>query len=98
MLPHADPRPIGAPDREPILRACSAAHDFFVDRLTDGWVPGYLADRALGRVLDDADWSVGYAPGDWNAMTRFLTRSGFSSQTLLAAGLTLIGRTGCIDR
>jgi DNA primase catalytic core len=49
-------------------------------------------------VLDDADWSVGYAPGDWNAMTRFLTRSGFSSQTLLAAGLTLIGRTGCIDR
>jgi DNA primase len=86
--------------RRRLLQAHRAAADFYRERLTS---PDAVLGRdflsARGFELADADrFSVGYAPAEWDVLTRHLRGRGFAEQELLTGGLASQGRRGLIDK
>ncbi len=86
--------------RRRFLAAHRAASDFYAERLLG-------ADAVSGRdflsgrdfTLEDAQkFGVGYAPAEWDALTRHLRDLGFTEAELLKGGLASQGRRGLIDR
>ena len=79
-----------------------AAALFFADRLASpaGTSPReYLSTRGFGPTLDSRQWSLGYAPPTWTALTDHLRAKGCDVEGLLAAGLVIRTRHGnVIDR
>ena len=86
--------------RRRLLEAHRAAAEFYAERLhTPAAAPGraFLTER--GFTLADAEhFGVGYAPAEWEALTRHLRGRGFTEQELLAGGLASQGRRGAMDR
>ncbi len=86
--------------RRRLLEAHKAAAEFYAERLsTPDASPGraFLAER--GFALADAErFGVGYAPAEWEGLTRHLRGRGFTEQELLAGGLASQGRRGAMDR
>jgi DNA primase len=86
--------------RRRLLEAHKAAAEFYAERLhTPAAAPGraFLAER--GFTLADAEhFGVGYAPAEWEALTRHLRARGFTEQELLTGGLASQGRRGAMDR
>jgi DNA primase len=86
--------------RRRLVEAHQAAAEFFSERLT---LPAATAARAFlaerGFALDDvARFGVGYAPAEWEALTRHLRGRGFTEAELLLGGLATQGRRGAMDR
>jgi DNA primase len=82
--------------RQRLLDAHKAAAQFYVDQLVS-------AEAEIGRAFlrergfDEASWAhfgVGYAPNDWEAITRHLRAKGFTNEELLAGGLATQGQRG----
>jgi DNA primase len=86
--------------RRRLLEAHKAAAEFYAARLpAPDAAPGraFLAER--GFTLADAEhFGVGYAPAEWEGLTRHLRGRGFTEQELLAGGLASQGRRGAMDR
>jgi DNA primase len=86
--------------RRRLLEAHTAAAEFYAERLhSPAAAPGraFLTER--GFTLADAEhFGVGYAPAEWEALTRHLRGRGFTEQELLAGGLATQGRRGAMDR
>ncbi len=86
--------------RRRLLEAHKAAAEFYASRLNaPDAAPGraFLAER--GFTLADAEhFGVGYAPAEWEGLTRHLRGRGFTEQELLAGGLASQGRRGAMDR
>ncbi len=86
--------------RRRLLEAHTAAAEFYAERLsTPDAAPGraFLAER--GFALSDAvHFGVGYAPAEWEGLTRHLRGRGFTEQELLTGGLASQGRRGAMDR
>ncbi len=86
--------------RRRLLEAHKAAAEYYAERLhTPAAAPGraFLAER--GFTLADAErFGVGYAPAEWEALTRHLRGRGFTEQELLTGGLASQGRRGAMDR
>jgi DNA primase len=86
--------------RRRLLEAHRAAADFFAERLrgpTAGPARAFLSER--GFELADAErFGVGYAPPEWEALTRHLRGRGFTDAELLLGGLASQGRRGPVDR
>jgi DNA primase len=86
--------------RRRMLEAHRAAADFYAQRLSGAdAVAGraFLSER--GFTLDDAGtFGVGYAPAEWDDLTRHLRGRGFTEAELLTGGLAKEGRRGPIDR
>jgi DNA primase len=86
--------------RRRLLEAHKAAAEFYAERLsTPDAAPGraFLAER--GFALADAEhFGVGYAPAEWEGLTRHLRGRGFTEQELLTGGLASQGRRGAMDR
>ena len=86
--------------RRRLLEAHKAAAEYYAERLhTPAAAPGraFLAER--GFSLADAErFGVGYAPAEWEALTRHLRGRGFTEQELLTGGLASQGRRGAMDR
>ncbi|MGO9077967.1 MAG: DNA primase [Streptosporangiaceae bacterium] len=86
--------------RRRLLAAHKAASEFYAERLAGpDAVPGrdFLSGR--GFTLEDAQhFGVGYAPAEWEALTRHLRGQGFTEHELLTGGLATQGRRGLIDR
>ena len=86
--------------RRRLLEAHKAAAEFYAERLhSPAAAPGraFLTER--GFTLADAEhFGVGYAPAEWEALTRHLRGRGFTEQELLAGGLATQGRRGAMDR
>jgi DNA primase len=86
--------------RRRLLEAHKAAAEFYAERLhSPAAAPGraFLTER--GFTLADAEhFGVGYAPAEWEALTRHLRGRGFTEQELLAGGLASQGRRGAMDR
>jgi DNA primase len=85
------PLPIAGPDPEPTARRDLARlHEiaalFYRGLLPGSWVPGYLADRGFGPVVQQ-HWQAGYAPAAWNALTCHLRAGGYPDPLIEAAGL-----------
>jgi DNA primase len=100
-------RPTGAPDRANagqrarLVAANTAAAAFYAEQL---WTPEaaparqFLADRSFDKQAA-LDFSCGYAPGGWDALTRHLRGKGFSQQELVTGGLAKESSRGTlIDR
>ena len=86
--------------RRRLLEAHKAAAGFYAARLhAPDAAPGraFLAER--GFTLADAEhFGVGYAPAEWEGLTRHLRGQGFTEQELLTGGLASQGRRGAMDR
>src|SRR5262245_54565168 len=86
--------------RRRLLAAHQAAAAFYAERLhTPPAAPAraFLAER--GFELADAErFGAGYAPAEWEALTRHLRGRGFTDAELLLAGLASQGRRGPVDR
>ncbi|HEY9240736.1 MAG TPA: DNA primase, partial [Streptosporangiaceae bacterium] len=87
--------------RRRLIEANQAAAEFFSERLHAAGAAAparsFLAER--GFELADAErFGVGYAPAEWEALTRHLRGRGFTEQELLVGGLAREGRRGPVDR
>ena len=86
--------------RRRLLDAHRAAAEFYAGQLA---TPAAAAGRAFlsSRGFEAADaerFRVGYAPAEWDALTRHLRGRGFTESELLAGGLASQGRRGLIDK
>ncbi|MEU7897633.1 DNA primase [Nonomuraea sp. NPDC049152] len=87
-------------ERARLIEAHKAAAEFYVERLfSPEAAPGrrFLSERGFERA--DAElFGVGYAPNEWEALTRHLLGRGFTAQEIVKGGLAKEGRRGPIDR
>ncbi len=86
--------------RRRLLEAHQAAAEYYAERLhSPAAAPGREFLTGRGFTLADAEhFGVGYAPAEWEALTRHLRGRGFTEQELLAGGLASQGRRGAMDR
>jgi DNA primase len=86
--------------RRRLLAANQAAAEFYADRLhapAAAAARDFLSER--GFELADAErFGCGYAPAEWEALTRHLRGRGFTDAELLLSGLASQGRRGPVDR
>jgi DNA primase len=86
--------------RRRLLAANQAAAEFYADRLHAAVAAparDFLSER--GFELADAErFGCGYAPAEWEALTRHLRGRGFTDAELLLSGLASQGRRGPVDR
>jgi DNA primase len=86
--------------RRRLIEAHRAAADFYAERLSGAdAAPGrdFLSSRGFERA-DAERFGVGYAPAEWDALTRHLRGRGFTEQDLISGGLASAGRRGAIDK
>ncbi|GHH63763.1 DNA primase [Streptosporangium violaceochromogenes] len=87
-------------ERSRLVEAHRAAAEFYASRLAGpDAAPGreFLSGRGFERV-DAERFGVGYAPAEWEALSRHLMARGFTSAELIRGGLAKEGRRGPIDR
>jgi DNA primase len=86
--------------RRRLIEAHKAAAEFFTERLHGAGAAAaraFLAERGFEQA-DAERFGVGYAPAEWEALTRHLRGRGFTEQELLVGGLATQGRRGAMDR
>jgi DNA primase len=86
--------------RRRLIEAHRAAADFYAEQLDSPPAAAgreFLSSRGFGRA-DAERFGVGYAPADWDTLTRHLRGRGFTEAELLAGGLASQGRRGLIDK
>jgi len=86
--------------RRRLIAAHRAAADFYAGQLDSAAALAgreFLAARGFG-LADARRFGVGYAPADWDSLTRHLRGRGYTDAELLAGGLASQGRRGLIDR
>ncbi|RVX38316.1 DNA primase [Nonomuraea polychroma] len=87
-------------ERARLIEAHKAAAEFYVGKLFGpDAAPGrrFLSERGFERA-DAEMFGVGYAPNEWEALTRHLLGRGFTAEELVKGGLAKEGRRGPIDR
>ena len=62
------------------------------------WPDAISCPRAASSSPTHGDFGVGYAPAEWETLTRHLRGRGFTEAELLAGGLASQGRRGLIDK
>ena len=86
--------------RRRLLQAHRAAADFYLERVSGAdavAARAFLSERGF-ELADAAQFGVGYAPAEWDALIRHLRGRGFTEAELLLGGLAKEGRRGLIDR
>ncbi len=86
--------------RRRLIEAHRAAADFYAERLAGAdAVAGreFLSSRGFEQA-DAERFGIGFAPADWDALTRHLHGRGCTDAELLAGGLASQGRRGLIDK
>ncbi|GAA1017219.1 DNA primase [Acrocarpospora pleiomorpha] len=87
-------------ERSRLIEAHRAAAEYYVSQLSTPEAAAgrrFLSERGFERV-DAEHFGIGYAPNEWEALTRHLMGRGFTSQELLRGGLAAEGRRGPRDR
>ncbi|MFI7045555.1 DNA primase [Streptosporangium sandarakinum] len=87
-------------ERSRLIEAHRAAAEFYASRLTAPEATAgrrFLSERGFERA-DAERFGVGYAPAEWEALTRHLMARGFTAAELVKGGLAKEGRRGPIDR
>ena len=80
-----------------VARLNEIALRFFRNQLADSWVPHYLERRGFGPAIQQR-WQAGYAPAEWDGLTRYLRSLGLPDPLIKAAGLARrSGRGTLID-
>ena len=96
----------GKPSQNPGMRsrliaANAAASQFFEAKLATEPSAQIGRDFLIKRGFDQAScakFGVGYAPDDWDQLTKYLRAQGFTGEELELAGLSKEGQRGMIDR
>jgi DNA primase len=86
--------------RRRLLEAHRAAAEFYRDQLSTAAAADGRSFLSA-RGFEPADWQrfrIGYAPAEWDVLTRHLRGRGFTEAELLAGGLASQGRRGLIDK
>lgn len=86
--------------RSRLLEANSQASLFYQEQLqlpTASHARELLIKRGFDKTASQS-FEIGYAPDQWDALSKFLLGKGFSGEELLLAGLTKEGTKGAIDR
>ncbi|WP_327086331.1 DNA primase [Nonomuraea sp. NBC_01738] len=87
-------------ERARLIEAHKVAAEFYVDKLlSPDAAPGrrFLSERGFERA--DAElFGVGYAPNEWEALSRHLLGRGFTADEIVKGGLAKEGRRGPMDR
>ncbi|GAA0929641.1 DNA primase [Nonomuraea longicatena] len=87
-------------ERARLVEAHRAAAEFYRDRLLAPEAAigrRFLSERGFERA-DAEVFGVGYAPNEWEVLTRHLLGRGFTAAELVKGGLAKEGRRGPIDR
>lgn len=87
--------------RSRLIAANAAAAKFYQQQLNQSPEAQFGRDLLTKRGFDQdacATFEVGYAPDDWDALTKYLRGAGYSVDELEAAGLSKMGQRGPIDR
>ncbi len=86
--------------RSRLLEANSQASLFYQEQLqlpTASHARELLIKRGFDKTASQS-FEIGYAPDQWDALSKFLLGKGFGAEELLLAGLTKEGTKGAIDR
>jgi DNA primase len=86
--------------RRRLIEAHKAAAEFYAEHLDGPAAQGgrdFLSSRGF-ELADARRFGVGFAPAEWEALTRHLRGRGFTETELLAGGLASQGRRGLIDK
>jgi DNA primase len=94
------PEQVGQPagpfiPRSDHVRIHQDAARFFRSQMPGSWVPAYLDKRGLTTAVQ-YNWQAGYAPAEWNALTRHLQAVGYSEILIEASGLARRSRRGTL--
>ncbi|MEV8635811.1 DNA primase [Streptosporangium sp. NPDC051023] len=87
-------------ERSRLIEAHRAAAEFYAAKLASPEAMigrKFLSERGFERA-DAEHFGVGYAPAEWEALSRHLMGRGFTSAELIKGGLAKEGRRGPIDR
>ena len=93
----------GAPagQRSRLIAANAAAAIFYQQQLNESPQAQIGRELLTKRGFDQsacATFEVGYAPDDWDALTKYLRAAGFTIDELEVSGLSKMGQRGPIDR
>src|ERR1700758_5403484 len=86
--------------RRRLIEAHKAAAEFYAEQLSSPAAQvgrDFLSSRGF-QMADARRFRVGFAPADWDSLTRHLRGRGFTENEVLAGGLASQGRRGPIDR
>ncbi len=86
--------------RRRLIEAHMAAAEFYAEQLASPAAQAgrdFLSSRGF-EMADVGRFRVGYAPAEWDSLTRHLRGRGFTEIELLAGGLASQGRRGLIDK
>lgn len=87
--------------RSRLIAANTAAAKYYQEQLNESPQAQVGRDLLTKRGFDQnacAIFEVGYAPDDWDALTKYLRGLGYTVDELEAAGLSKMGQRGPIDR
>jgi DNA primase len=87
--------------RSRLIAANAAAAKFYQEQLNQSPNAQIGRDLLTKRGFDQnacASFEVGYAPDEWDALTKFMRTQGFTVEELEVAGLSKMGQRGPIDR
>ncbi len=87
--------------RSRLIAANAAAAKFYQTQLNESSGAQFGRDLLTKRGFDKAacaTFEVGYAPDEWDALTKHLRAQAFSDEELEVAGLSKMGQRGPIDR
>lgn len=87
--------------RSRLIAANAAAAKFYQQQLNQSSQAQFGRDLLTKRGFDQsacATFEVGYAPDEWDALTKYLRGLGYTVAEMDAAGLTKMGQRGPIDR
>jgi DNA primase len=91
--------PVG--NRSRLIAANAAAAKFYQDQLNTSPTAAHARELMTKRGFDKTaceTFGVGYAPDEWDGLTKHLRAAGFTIDELELAGLSKMGQRGPIDK
>jgi DNA primase len=93
--------PAPAGNRSRLIAANALATKFYQDQLNTSPLAAHARELMTKRGFDKGaceTFGVGYAPDEWDGLTKFLREQGFTIDELETAGLSKMGQRGPIDK
>ena len=93
--------PAPAGNRSRLIAANALAAKFYQEQLNTSPLAAHARELMTKRGFDKGaceTFGVGYAPDEWDGLTKFLREQGFTIDELETAGLSKMGQRGPIDK
>ncbi len=93
--------PAPAGNRSRLIAANALAAKFYQDQLNTSPLAAHARELMTKRGFDKGaceTFGVGYAPDEWDGLTKYLREQGFTIDELETAGLSKMGQRGPIDK